>query len=489
MKTSNLVRVVWTMFLLVSAVSAFAQPPDTLWTRLYGGEDYDEVFCVRQTSDGGFILAGYTVSFGAGNSDCYIIRTDSLGDTLWTRTYGGTNAEVAYSIEQTSDEGYIVVGSTSSYGAGASDVYIVRLNASGDTLWTRVYGGINTDRAQSVQQTTDGGYIVGGSTASLGAGNYDFYLLKTDALGDTVWTRTYGGTMPDMGESVQQTTDGGYIITGSTESFGAGIVDMYLVKTDGSGNLVWSRTYGGDRADGAYEVQQTTDGGYILAGFTLSFGAGSSDFYVVKTDASGDTVWTSTYGGTSDDGANAIQQTADGGFIVAGWTWSSGSRNLYLEGIKISLFGVMFWAYLHEGNVEGGAYSVRQTRDRGYVMAGTAYPQGSQTGDAMLVRLEAEQTATELMEVGLPGEYTLHQNWPNPFNPVTRISYDLPRASRVSLRVFDLTGREVAAIAGGMQAAGTHTILFDGSHLASGVYFVRLEAEDFASTRKMVVLK
>ena len=268
--------------ILLLALSALAG-----WTRTYGGSSYDYGESVAQTSDGGYIVAGYTYSFGAGGYDVYLVKTDAVGDTIWTRTYGGFDVDFGYSVAQTSDGGYIVAGETYSFGAGGSDVYIVKTDAVGDTLWTRTYGGSDYDYGRSVAQTSDGGYIVAGYTASFGAGSWDVYLVKTDGLGDTIWTRTYGGSDGDYSNSVAQTSDGGYIAAGYTSSFGAGYNDVYLVKTDAVGDTIWTRTYGGGNTDKGYSVAQTSDGGYIVAGYTRSFGAGEDDVYLVKTDSLG----------------------------------------------------------------------------------------------------------------------------------------------------------------------------------------------------------
>jgi hypothetical protein len=203
------------MFISLFAVSALAQPnPDTLWTRTYGGSNDDYAWSVEQTADGGYIVAGSTNSFGAGDFDCYLVKTNSQGDTLWTRTYGGSDDDRATSIQQTADGGYIVAGFTLSFGAGSGDFYLVKTNSLGDTLWTRTYGGSSDDKGFSVQRTADGGYIVAGFTLSFGAGGYDFYLVKTNSQGDTLWTRTYGGSNQDEARSAQQTADGGYIVAG-----------------------------------------------------------------------------------------------------------------------------------------------------------------------------------------------------------------------------------------------------------------------------------
>jgi len=299
---------------------------DMMWTKTYGGAGTERAYAVEQTTDGGYIVAGWTISFGAGSQDVYLIKTDFNGDTLWIKTYGGASTEWAYAVEQTTDGGYIVAGYAGSFGAGSNDVYLIKTNANGDTLWTKTYGGANLDEAHAVQQTTDGGYIVAGTTNSFGSGGNDVYLIKTNANGNTLWTRTYGGMAQDVAYAVQQTTDGGYIVVGITGNFGAGSTDVYLIKTDSLGDTTWTKTYGGFNIDYGFAVQQTTDGGYIVAGYTYSFGAGSADFYIIKTDANGDTLWTRTYGGMEQDVAYAVRQTTDGRYIVAGFMGGFWSR-------------------------------------------------------------------------------------------------------------------------------------------------------------------
>jgi len=253
------------------------------WARTYGGSEWDYGSSVQQTSDGGYIVAGETDSYGVGESDFYLVKTDMNGNTTWTHTYGGIDNELANSVKQTDDWGYIIAGYTLSYGAGLSDFYLVKTDGNGDTIWTRTYGGSFNDYGVSVQQTMDGGYIITGMTTSFGVDSGDIYLIKTYGNGDTSWTKTYGGTSLDYGVSVQQTSDDGYIVAGVTESYGAGLSDFYLVKTDWNGNTIWTRTYGGSSYDAGVSVQQTTDGGYIIAGETDSYGAGSRNIYLIKT--------------------------------------------------------------------------------------------------------------------------------------------------------------------------------------------------------------
>ncbi|MCK4654863.1 MAG: carboxypeptidase regulatory-like domain-containing protein, partial [Candidatus Cloacimonetes bacterium] len=302
---------------------------DTLWTKTFGGTSADCGRSVARTQDGGYIITGYTYSYGAGSDDVYLVKTDSLGDTLWTKTFGGTNCEEGRSVAQTDDGGYIITGHTTSYGAGGKDVYLIKTDASGNTLWTKTFGGTGDDEGRSVSQTNDGGYIIAGYI-SYSYQSGDVYLIKTDALGNTLWTRTFGGTVTDLGYSGTQTDDGGYIITGNTYSYGG--CNVYLIKTDASGDTLWTKTFGGTGYNYGYSVTQTDDGGYIIAGYTEIFGPGWSDVYLIKTDASGNTLWTRTFGGTDYDRGFSVAQTDDGGYIIAGYTatYGAGLEDVYL---------------------------------------------------------------------------------------------------------------------------------------------------------------
>jgi len=449
----------------------------TSFQRTYGGSYNDEGRSVQQTSDGGYIIAG---SFGAGLTDVYLVKTNSFGDTLWTRRYGSANYDEGYSVQQTSDGGFIIAGYTGPSDTSSSDVYLVKTDSSGSTLWTRTYGGTYTDWGSSVQQTYDGGYIIIGTT--FGANSSDVYLVKTDSLGDTLWTRTYGGTETDHGNSVQQTYDGGYIIAGSTTSFGAGMTDVYLVKTNSFGDTLWTRTYGGTENEYGNSVQQTSDSGYIIAG--ESFGG----LYLLKTNSSGDTLWTRTYSGSG----NSVQKTSDGGYIIAGYIYRFGATwsDVYL--VKTNSSGDTLWTRTYGGPSIDHANSVQQTSDGGYVITGlTNYdPIGNTPGDVYLIKTRVDGLVPVRNERNVtPIGFALLQNYPNPFNPTTTISFSLPLKSFVSLKIFDVLAQEVSVLLSEVLSPGTYSMRWNAEGLASGVYFYRLQAGTFVETRKLLLLR
>ena len=294
---------------------------DTLWTKTFNipMADYGESIII--TFDGYYVIAGRTFY------DAFILKTDINGDTLWYKTYGGSGEDEFWGLTETSDGGYAAVGNSNSFGP-SYDIWLVRTNKDGDTLWTKTFPNPNWDYSFSVQETTDGGLILGCTkyiSDSASIYNYDTYLIKTNGNGDTLWTKTYGGNLSEDGFSVQQTTDGGYIVTGGTYSFGNGQRDIYLVKTNSTGDTLWTKTYGWADDEHPWEVQQTIDGGYIIVGNTESNSIGFKDILLIKTDTVGDTLWTRTFGMAGETWyGKSVQQTTDGGFIVGGLVSAGG---------------------------------------------------------------------------------------------------------------------------------------------------------------------
>lgn len=393
MKRLSLIYIIFVILLLPTFL--FSQG----WEKTYGGELLDWGFSVQQTTDSGYVITGFTESYGFGAKDVYLIKTDRHGNILWTKTYGGENNDVGKSVLQTTDEGFIITGYTASFGNGLWDVYLIKTDSNGDSLWTKKYGGISWDYGNSVQQTTDEGYIITGVTYSFGNGSYDVYLIKTDSNGDTLWTKTYGGSREDSGNSIQQTSDGGYITTGSSNSFGDGTYDVYLIRTNSNGDSLWTRTYSGEYVDYGQSVQQTTDAGYIITGGTqLSFYS-LDDVYLIKTDSIGETLWEKTIGGEWSDWGNSVQQTTDNGYIIAGVT-APVNTLVYL--IKTDESGSVMWAKTFGGERYDEGCSVQQTYDGGYIITGYTNSFGNDSWDIYLIKTDENGIITFTTEIPLP---------------------------------------------------------------------------------------
>ncbi|MFC2084694.1 T9SS type A sorting domain-containing protein [Bacteroidota bacterium] len=461
-----------------------------VWTKMYGGNRPDRFYSAKQTSDGGFIAAGNTFSFGAEGSDVFLVKTDSIGDTLWTRTYPGIDYENASSVQQTLDGGYIITGTT---GGLESDILLIKTDSLGELSWLKRYGSQGQDWGNSVQQTTDEGYFIVGSTDSRTTDFKDFYLIKTDSDGDTLWTKTYGGESIDFGYYGQQTLDGGYIITGATISFGAGGADAWLLKTDSMGDTLWTRTYGGESADDASCVKQTIDGGYVLAGAKRPTSGDNVNVWLIKTDSIGNTHWTRMYGGIEDDLANYVSLTSDGGYIIAGRTGFSLNSNALL--IKTDESGDTLWTKVYGGSDEDNFNSVEQTTDGGYIAAGTTESFGFGYSDGWLMKTDSIgntklelPTSVEEQEV-IPIKNGLIQNYPNPFNPSTTIKFFVDKGAEVLLEVSDLSGQKLEVLVNEYKPAGSYEVGFDGSSYSSGVYIYNIKIGEYFYSEKMVLLK
>ena len=309
---------------------------NVIWNRTYGGSDWDWASSLVQTIDGGFALVGYTSSYGTvspygeGIHDMWLVKTDANGVMIWNQTYGGNRRDEGTDVIQTLDGGFALMGFTHCARSDlwSDDMWLVKTNANGVMIWNRTYGSTGNDQGHSVIQTLDGGFALVGSTSSFGAGANDMWLVKTDANGNVIWHQTYGVTGDDEGKAVIQTIDGGFALVGSTSSFGAGANDMWLVKTDTNGNVTWHQTFGGTGSDEALDLVQTVDGGFALAGYTQSYGQGGRDMWLVKTDANGVMIWNQTYGGLESEIGRSVIQTVDGRLALVGYTSSFGTEGI-----------------------------------------------------------------------------------------------------------------------------------------------------------------
>ena len=302
------------------------------WNKTFGGPDSDLGFSANQTTDGGYIITGYTGSYGT-KIDLWLIKTDIDGNEQWNKTIGGKDYDSGTFLEQTTDGGYIITGTTESYGAGKIDVWLIKVDSSGNEQWNTTIGTIYADKAWSVDQSIDGGFIVVGETG------HDVWLIKFDANGREEWNKTFGGLEKDLGYSVKQTMDGGFAFAGLTMSYSITVYgDFWLVKTNAKGDEQWNKTYGWKKGEYGYSMQLTTDGGYILTGSTDISSPYDLDVWLVRTDSDGNKLWDKNLGGSYRDSGQCVQQTYDGGYIITGDTGVYGANNYDVMLIKVADF-------------------------------------------------------------------------------------------------------------------------------------------------------
>ena len=377
-----------------------------LFARTYGGTGNECAYSLIVTADGGYAVAGGTTSYGAGLDDFLVIKLSSTGNLEWARSFGGTNMDVGYSIIQTTDGGYAVGGETRSFVAGRDvniDFLVLKLSSTGNLEWARTFGGPNEDFLRSIIQTSDGGFATVGSTRSYGAGLDDFLVIKLSSTGNLEWARSFGGTSYDDAFSVIQTTDGGYVVTGSTVNFGAGGWDFLILKLSSTGNLEWARTFGGPNGDfSSLPAIQTADNGFMFAGQTENFGAGGWDFLLIKLSSAGTLEWAKTLGGAGDESVRSISLTADGGFAVAGWTLSFGAGSYDLLMAKLSSAGTLEWARTFGGTDWDDAFSMVRAQDGGYTIAGWTQSFGASGQDILIIRLDTVGNYPDCVELCSP---------------------------------------------------------------------------------------
>jgi hypothetical protein len=296
--------------------------PLAVWNRTFDNGFYDNGSAVRQTADGGFVIAGGTSLTFKGDQDAQLIKTDSNGTMQWRRFYGGDGLDYGYAVVETAGGGYAMAGTTWSSGNGSGDIYLVRTDAEGKVLWEKTFGGSGYDEGRALLQASDGGFVIAGALESRNNGS-DIYLLKTDAAGNVVWERTYGGAYDDLAISVQPTRDGGYIV-GGYNGTGKDSREGYLLKVDSWGRYVWDRKLGGTDS-AVYQARQTTDRGYIAVGQT-NFHSADSEVYLTRTDHAGNLLWQKVFRGNGTLRGYNVFMAPDGGYVIVGEA-GSGSLN------------------------------------------------------------------------------------------------------------------------------------------------------------------
>jgi len=449
---------------------------NVIWSKIYGGILDDEAYTIQQTTDGGYILAGYTKSFGIQYYDACLLKIDANGDTLWTKTYGGLSSDFGNTVIQTNDGGYIMAG----YTTDSTSMYLVKTNAQGNMLWQKLLVAGSTD-AYGIIQTADKGFVITGYTNGFGEINGDAFLIKTDSMANPIFTKTYGYKGADWGNAIYETNDGGYVISGaySTDSTSLDI-DAYIIKTDANGDTLWTKTYGGIGNDYGQYIQQTTDGGYVLGGYTNSFGNGSYDAFLIKVNANGDTLFTKTFGGTGDDEANTVLQTSDGAYILAGQSNSFGKGNYDFYIVKTDANGN---GNCYQTNVHA-ASKTSKTIVTNVTISQNA-PSASQLNAAPTIYTGVTPTdVCSSIGISTFKDKPLALNiFPNPNKGLFTISFTDASEENVKFCVQNLLGETIY-----MSNTATNKEV-NLPNLISGTYFVYLQTADKIYTQKIIIAK
>lgn len=505
-------KITTSLFLAVS-IQTIAQP-QIQWQMCLGGSSDDRAQAIIGTTDGGFVTAGYTKSGDGdvtgfhGSNDCWITKVGSSGNLIWQKALGGSGFDIAYSIVPAGDGGFVFTGQTGSTDGdvvgnhGSNDVWVVKLNSNGEMEWKKCLGGSQNDFALSIDNTSDGGFIIAGGSssadgdASLHRGAGDVWIVKLSSLGIIEWQKSFGGTAADAAFAIQQTSDGGFICNGYSASVNGDVSgnmggqDYWVLKLDNTGSLQWQKSLGGSNNDRGWSVLETSDGGYIVSGNSsssngnVSVNNGASDFWIVKLNSSGLVEWNKSFGGSDSDACHAISQTSDGGFLLAGNCFSNngdlssnhGGSDILL--LKINQSGIKQWQKLIGGPAGDFAYGFQITSDGGVVIAGGAGANGGDVSehnsgeDVWLVKTSDALSSNELINskiLLLAGQ--------NPSDDFLRLS--VPEIYQgLDYQIFDGIGRIVLE---GIFKNPLHEV--DIRTLNAGNYLLRTKAPASAALR------
>ncbi|MCB2212898.1 T9SS type A sorting domain-containing protein [bacterium] len=492
MKTSAKISLV-IIYFLIMAKAALAQPSDVLWTRSYGGEGLEYCHTIISTLDGGFAVTGTTESNTAGFTDMWLVKVDENGDESWTGLYGGSYYELGSSVVQTSDGGYALVGCVSDNGPIYEyyDMWLVKIDSEGNELWSQSYGGAGWDYGVDLQETADG-YILTGHTDSFGGGiGSNIWLLKTDHEGDEIWSQTYNYEIDDEPSRVIKTSDGGFLILGIVWVRNRPYynTNLCVIKTDSFGNELWVYHSGSNvYSDSGSQVLETVDGNYMIIGSTGTYATDSSDIWLIKIDQNGDEIWSRTYNETGSERGYGIQEANNGYFIVGTKDLFGDDESIWV--IRTDAEGVMIWSdYIY--NVLpmslSRIYTAEPTQEGSFVLGANDSPIN---GDTWLSRLTPTYLGMENGSFDDKDYQFAVDIYPNPFNPSTTVSINLPAPSGLRVSIFNTVGQEVATLADGDYPVGNHDFTFDGTGLTSGIYFVQAtDSGGLHEVRKIVLLK
>lgn len=463
---------------------------DTLLTKTYGSKvdttanltvngSGNEGYNLIQTDDDGFFFIGERHDFPGGPSEVFAVKINAAGEMEWSKTFGGFDNEYGLSAHQTDDGGYAIGGFTESFGTGNRNFYLLRTNSFGDILWTKTYGGTSIEAANQMQPTSDGGFIMVGYSFTFGAGNSDVFVIKTDQDGEIIWEKTYGGELNDLGLSITLTDDGGYIICGATESFDVENSDVLVLKINADGEVQWSKTYGGSEYELGASIAKTANNEFIIAGYTRSFGAGGEDFYVIKIDSQGDTIWTKTFGGTGDDSAKSVISTSDNGCIIAGYTRTFGAGGLEMYVVKTDENGFSGCDQSAAGTIISDITITEISTNADIDEGGTTKVPTTLVGNT---NTETSNPCDIINGVKNDLKKLNFEIFPNPANDFLIIkNIDAPLFSKKRIFINDILGKEIQSF-----SLNAMEEKIDISNIPSGVYFLNLIIDDQYFTHKFV---
>lgn len=468
--------------------------PMITFERILGTSETESAASVKETHDG-FIITGSYKPDDEDYNYLLVKKTDLYGKTVWFKTFGtDRNADGGADVIVANDGNYVVLGNTESYGAGRFDFYLLKLDPNGNLIWSKTYGGQYDESASELVQTTDGGYIMCGNTKLSASGSRDAYIVRVDAQGNQLWAKNYGGAGGETASGILETSDGGYIFSGSTTSNGTDDFQLWIVKIDANGNEVWSKTHGGTEWDEAASISATSDGGYILSGYTLSKGAGAKDAYLIKLNSTGDIIWDKVFGDIHADEFRDAKETPDGGFIAVGYSitfFSQQNQFSDLFIVKTNVNGDLVWSKLIGSDKNERASSVNITTDGGFIVSGVT-DSYSKSNNIYLLKFNGAGEITNVHDVtedNLQQTFILTQNYPNPFNGQTTIQFVINKPNDISLILYDLLGREIKILKQGWYSPGEYSATIDSEDLSSGVYFYSLRAGNNIQTRKMTLIR
>ena len=539
----NMKKQILVLFIILTNLCLLNAQPSIQWQKSFGGSQGDGAYSICQAIDGGYVVAGYTgsndsdVTVNHGNLDYWILKLNNTGSIEWQKSLGGTDKDFPYSIQQTADGGYIVAGQSISDDIditgnhGQEDYWIVKLNSTGSIQWQKSLGGSNNDYAYSIIQTMSGGFIVAGTIKSTDgdisfhhgtiAIQYDYWIVNLDSLGTILWEKSLGGSSNDLAQCIIQTADSGFVIAGRSSSIDGEVTahngttqysDFWIVKLNNSGNIQWQKSLGGTLDDGAYSIQQTLDGGFIVGGnstssdgdVSLHYGSFvSNDIWIIKIDSVGNLQWEKTLGGTGTDMLNVIQQTNDGEYILAGYTSSDDGDLAGLRGrgidydywiIKLSNTGNIHWQKLMGGTKDDIAECVKQTNDNGFIISGSS---ASNNGDLTknngktdfwIVKLSSLVNVNEI-----PNSLLSFEISPNPFSMKTNISIKKSLTNDVRIEIYSIEGRIINTFNNLKLSYGANQFSWDGTSkdgvkVENGIYFITVFSVNVYETKKVVVL-